>query len=87
MQPSLEHDMSWKPLGACIGMDPDMFFPPKGPSPKEAKAVCARCPVRQECLDYSMEANEKFGVWGGLTERERRILRSERWKTKQAAKT
>jgi WhiB family redox-sensing transcriptional regulator len=60
---------------ACIGADPDLFFPGKGRNDDcaEAKAICAGCPVRDECLEAGM--SQDFGIWGGTTERERRRLR------------
>ncbi|MDU5308733.1 MAG: WhiB family transcriptional regulator, partial [Varibaculum cambriense] len=47
----------------------------KGGSTREAKAVCELCEVRDECLSYALENDERFGIWGGLSERERRRLR------------
>jgi WhiB family redox-sensing transcriptional regulator len=57
-------------------MDPAIFFPTRGAPLDEARAVCARCPVRADCLDYAMETGQKFGIWGGLSERERRARRT-----------
>jgi hypothetical protein len=51
------------------------FYPERGQSAKKAKARCAVCPVRADCLDYALRVGEKHGVWGGFTERERRQLR------------
>ena len=65
----------WRPLAACRGLDPELFFTRKGESTAEAKAVCDSCPVEGPCLVAALEAGEKFGVWGGLSERERRRLR------------
>ena len=65
---------AWQQHGACRGVDPNMFFPERGESVREAKAVCARCPVRAECLRYALENHEARGVWGGLSGRERRQL-------------
>lgn len=71
-------DLDWKALGACRGEDPDRWFPISGPSPY-AKSVCATCPVAEECLDYALTTRQKFGVWGGHDEQERRrILRARR---------
>ena len=67
----------WMRDAACRGMDPELFFPERGASPadyEEARAVCATCPVRQECAEYAVP--EKHGIWGGLSERERRRVRS-----------
>ena len=70
---------AWHQHGACRGADPNLFFPARGESVKEAKAVCARCPVRAECLEYALLHRIEHGVWGGASERERRrILRRRR---------
>ena len=62
----------WRDEAQCAQTDPEAFFPEKGGSTRDAKAVCANCPVRQQCLDWAIETGETFGVWGGLSERERR---------------
>ncbi len=60
----------------CLGVDPELFFPEQGASTREAKEVCRGCQVREECLESALQNNEKFGIWGGLSARERRrILR------------
>jgi len=61
---------------ACAGADPELFFPAKRGAPeiRAAKSVCARCPVRDECLEYSLRTEELFGIWGGLDEWERQEL-------------
>ena len=70
---------SWRQRAACRGVDPDIFYPVSDDDLEEAKAVCASCSVRQACLEYSLAAREREGVWGGLTERERRrIVRQHR---------
>lgn len=70
-------NLDWKAQGACLGADADLWFPGRGKNQdaKEAKAVCLKCPVRQECLDYAIANVEKHGVWGGKSERERRKIR------------
>ena len=65
-------------LAACRGCDPNLFFPERGVSTDEAKKVCKGCPVRAECLEFALVNVEKFGVFGGTSERERRRLRRER---------
>lgn len=65
----------WADEALCAQTDPDSFFPEKGGSVREAKAVCASCDVREQCLAYALEQGEPFGIWGGLSERERRRLR------------
>jgi WhiB family redox-sensing transcriptional regulator len=66
----------WVVDAVCAETDPEAFFPNKGESTSAAKAICAACSVRADCLAYAVEHNERFGVWGGLSERERRPLRS-----------
>lgn len=73
-----EAEESWQLYANCLGVDPDLFFPERGASTKEAKAVCRACVVREDCLEYALENSEKFGIWGGLSERERRRLRRAR---------
>jgi WhiB family redox-sensing transcriptional regulator len=66
----------WRELAACRGADLNLFFPERGESAGPARQVCAACPVRQACLDYAISNRITHGIWGGLTERERRALRS-----------
>lgn len=68
--------LSWQADALCAQTDPEAFFPEKGGSTREAKRVCDSCEVRAECLEYALENDERFGIWGGLSERERRKLRS-----------
>ncbi|MFP5577158.1 MAG: WhiB family transcriptional regulator [Acidimicrobiia bacterium] len=62
-------------VGACRGADPDVFFPDRGESLEPAKRICGECVVRDECLEHALRNGERFGVWGGTSERERRRLR------------
>ncbi len=71
-------DRDWMDRGNCVGVNAALFFPERGESVVEAKAVCAACVVRAECLDYALTHRERFGIWGGLSERERRRLRRAR---------
>ena len=71
-------DYTWKSAGSCVGADPDLFFPERGESVKEAKAICEGCEIREECLEFALTNGEKFGIWGGLSERERRVIRRNR---------
>jgi WhiB family transcriptional regulator, redox-sensing transcriptional regulator len=73
--PLLQPGQEWTLLGRCAQVDPELFFPEKGGSGQEAKRICRDCPVRQQCLEDAMDRNEPFGIWGGLSERERRALR------------
>ena len=70
----------WAGSALCTQADPEIFFPPKGNPGTEAKQVCASCPVRGECLAYAIEADEEFGIWGGLN-------RAERLRVRQALET
>lgn len=67
--------LGWQEQALCAQTDPEAFFPEKGGSTREAKAVCQSCEVRSECLDYALSNDERFGIWGGLSERERRKLK------------
>jgi WhiB family transcriptional regulator, redox-sensing transcriptional regulator len=69
---------SWRDRAACRGTGPDLFFPERGESADPARQICARCPVRQPCLACALDKAITHGVWGGLTERERRVLRASR---------
>jgi WhiB family transcriptional regulator, redox-sensing transcriptional regulator len=75
--------VDWRHEAACVGHDPDLWFPAgeTGPAAEQiryAKRVCGSCPVREECLEYAIVTNQVSGVWGGLTEEERRPVRR-RW--------
>jgi WhiB family transcriptional regulator, redox-sensing transcriptional regulator len=70
---------TWRQHASCRGLDPDIFYPPSDEEAEEAKSVCGECPVRQLCLEHALANRERDGVWGGLTERERRrIIRQRR---------
>ncbi|MDI6023775.1 WhiB family transcriptional regulator [Leucobacter sp. UT-8R-CII-1-4] len=69
--------LAWQGDALCAQTDPEAFFPEKGGSTREAKRICDGCEVRSECLDYALANDERFGIWGGLSERERRKLRRE----------
>ena len=68
-------DQNWRARALCAKTDPDLFFSPGALEHKAAKRICRECPVRRECLVYAMDTPMDFGVWGGLTERERRRYR------------
>jgi WhiB family redox-sensing transcriptional regulator len=68
-------DQDWRERALCAQTDPEAFFPEKGGSTREGKLICSRCEVRADCLQYAMDHDERFGIWGGLSERERRRLR------------
>ncbi len=71
VDPALE----WQQRALCAQTDPEAFFPEKGGSTREAKRVCLSCDVRVECLEYALAQDERFGIWGGLSERERRRMK------------
>jgi WhiB family redox-sensing transcriptional regulator len=67
--------LSWQEQALCAQTDPEAFFPEKGGSTREAKRICVGCDVKGECLEYALGQDERFGIWGGLSERERRRLK------------
>lgn len=69
------NELQWQERALCAQTDPEAFFPEKGGSTREAKRVCLSCAVRVECLDYALANDERFGIWGGLSERERRRVK------------
>lgn len=71
----LPEETSWQERALCSQTDPEAFFPEKGGSTRDAKKICSGCEVRAECLEYALEHDERFGIWGGLSERERRRLK------------
>jgi WhiB family transcriptional regulator, redox-sensing transcriptional regulator len=64
----------WAGRASCAETDPEIFFPPHGDPATEARQICARCPVRDECLAYALDADEQYGIWGGLDPDDRRSL-------------
>lgn len=62
----------WQDRALCAQTDPEIFFPEKGASVRQARAVCMACEVRAECLDYALATDQRWGIWGGLSLRERR---------------
>lgn len=76
----MAREQTWKAAAACKDLDVEMFFPASEAEEDAApaKAVCAVCPVRQECLDYAIDTRQEDGIWGGLTETERRRERRRR---------
>ena len=72
----LDHRPAWQSRGACRGQPADVFFPGETGDYVQARAVCGICPVRVQCLDYALTPPiERFGFWGGATERERQRMR------------
>ena len=71
-------ELSWQDYANCRGADADLFFPERGASTRKAKAICNACEVREESLSFAINNGEKFGIWGGMSERERRRVRRQR---------
>jgi WhiB family transcriptional regulator, redox-sensing transcriptional regulator len=91
MTTAVDNLAEWWSRAACQFVDPDLFFPVSAAHPARAqlaaaKAVCARCPVQSECLGYALAAGQVHGIWGGLTEEERRLLRQRRTKARMRAR-
>ena len=68
-------DLVWQDDALCAEVDGELFFPEKGGDVSPAKRVCMACRVRRECLDYALDHGERFGIWGGLSERQRRLMK------------
>jgi len=73
--PGDDSSLAWQTDSLCAQTDPEAFFPEKGGSTRDAKKICTSCEVRNQCLEYALKNDERFGIWGGLSERERRKLR------------
>jgi WhiB family transcriptional regulator, redox-sensing transcriptional regulator len=74
-------EMDWASDGACVGLDPDLFYPDKADylDPNHPALVCCRgCPVRTECGEFAIERPSELGIWGGLTWRQRQAIRKAR---------
>ncbi len=67
--------LAWQEQALCAQTDPEAFFPEKGGSTREAKRICVGCDVKGDCLEYALGQDERFGIWGGMSERERRRLK------------
>lgn len=71
-------ELAWREQAACKGMDPNIFFPVRGQDSRPAKKVCSTCPVKSECFEYGYLYGDKNGIWGGVAERQMRIIRRNR---------
>jgi WhiB family transcriptional regulator, redox-sensing transcriptional regulator len=83
---------NWQAKGACLSADPDLFFPISSTGPalrqiERAKAICARCTVRRECLEFAVAHDQVYGVWGGTTPEDRRRHRRRLRRRRAAAAT
>ena len=72
-------DMEWTEHARCQGLDPEQFFRRGVAQSRGAIKVCGRCPVKEDCLRYAVEHDVDFGVWGGLTERQRRAYQRQQY--------
>ncbi|GAA4762121.1 MULTISPECIES: WhiB family transcriptional regulator [Streptomyces] len=77
MNTTTEPALAWQEAALCAQAGPEFFFPAPGSSTREAKRLCGACEGRQACLEYALANDERFGVWGGLSEKERLKLRRE----------
>ncbi|MET9364356.1 WhiB family transcriptional regulator [Streptomyces sp. NPDC006632] len=75
---SSEAELTWQQGALCAQAGPEFFFPAPGSSTREAKQLCGACEQRKACLEYALANDERFGVWGGLSERERLVLQRAR---------
>ena len=75
---STGYDLEWQDAANCKGANADLFFPERGASTRTATGICRECAVRADCLEFAITTGEKFGIWGGMSERERRRVRKER---------
>lgn len=73
----------WRDVAVCRRADTRVFYPDSDRQARAAKAWCAACPVRPDCLEHALSVGERWGVWGGATEDERRALRRARRETRQ----
>jgi WhiB family redox-sensing transcriptional regulator len=76
--PALIRPEPWMQDGACAEVDPESFFPEKGGSTRDAKSICRGCEVLDDCLAYALRNDERFGIWGGKSERERAAMKRNR---------
>lgn len=76
-----EMDIAWRSLGACRGLDPEIFFPETDEQVEQALEICLSCDVRVACLEHALTSREKVGVWGGTTDKDRRRIIRQRRRT------
>jgi WhiB family redox-sensing transcriptional regulator len=74
-------DIEWRSLGACRGLDPEVFFPETAEQVEQALVICDGCGVRVACLEHALARREKVGVWGGTTDKDRRRIIRQRRRT------
>lgn len=81
----LTYKEPWMDDAVCAQVGNDLWFPEKGGSTAEAKRICGTCPVAAQCLEYALARNERFGLWGGKSERERRKIAGKAWPSERVA--
>lgn len=74
LQAPVLEERPWAVFAACRDADSDLFFPMTKDQETQAVTICNTCPVLDDCLDHALEARERFGVWGGTTEKQRKRL-------------
>lgn len=79
------HGVTWQDRALCAQADPEVWFPDPGNAVVIARRICRRCPVQAQCLEYALDHNERFGVWGGTSEAERREIKRKRLASREAA--
>ncbi|PXA75043.1 WhiB family transcriptional regulator [Auritidibacter sp. NML120779] len=82
--------MDWRSKAACLDKDPELFFPVGNTGPallqiEEAKAICNQCPVTEQCLQWAISTGQDYGVWGGMSEDERRALKRRKARARRAS--
>ena len=87
-----QNNLDWQDVASCNDYDNILFFGEEGESEIDkqareahAKSICQRCPVREPCLEFAMETNQKYGIWGGLTDKERASLKRRRARARRAS--
>ena len=79
--------LKWMDRGSCRNFPPAVFFPQDGAGVERARAICAHCPVKSDCLEYALAHHIDHGVWGGCSERERRRIAKRRRLGTQSSQT
>ncbi|MBP3223523.1 MAG: WhiB family transcriptional regulator [Actinomycetaceae bacterium] len=80
---NIDTDVFWQDSALCAETDPDIFFPEKGGSTAPAMSICQQCTVRSECLEYALSHDIRHGIWGGMSDNDRRRASRERRRARQ----
>jgi WhiB family redox-sensing transcriptional regulator len=78
-------ELHWQEFALCAQTDPDIFFPEKGGSTAPATSVCSACAVQSECLEYAISHDIRHGIWGGMSDNDRRRISRERRRARRGA--